>query len=292
MKYQLENESVVLTIESKGAELRSLVGKDSGQEYMWSGDEEFWGRISPILFPLVGRFCENRYTHEGKTYEMSQHGFARDCEFELLSRSDEEIWLQLQPDASLKEVYPFDFVLEAGYRLSGKNVTVMWRVKNTGENVMYFSIGGHPGFACPLHPGEKQEDYSVKFAPHLECVESTLLEGPYASDQTEEYVLEEGGLLPLKEGLFDRDALVIEGNQAQEVSLVRPDGTEYLTVSFDAPLFGIWSTPEKHAPFVCIEPWYGRSDPVGYTGELKDREWGNSLDSGAVFEASYKISIK
>lgn len=292
MKYQLENESVRLTVDSKGAELQSLVRKADDQEYMWSGDEKFWGRISPVLFPVVGRFYENHYTHEGKTYEISQHGFARDCEFALVSQENDEIWMRLEADDAAKALYPFDFVLEIGYRLNGNDVTVLWKVINAGKTEMHFSIGGHPGFACPLNPLEKQEEYSLKFRPAPECIESRLLEGPYASEEIEEYVLEDGGILPLTDGLFDRDALIIEGNQAQEVSLVGPDGTEYLSVSFDAPLFGIWSPPKKHAPFVCIEPWYGRSDPVGYKGELKDREWGNHLEPGAVFEASYKISIK
>lgn len=292
MKYQLENDAVVLTVDSKGAELQSLVKKDSGQEYMWSGDGKFWGRISPVLFPVVGRFYGNHYTHEGKTYEISQHGFARDYEFALVSRTDDGIWMRFESNDETKKVYPFDFALEIGYRVSGKDVTVLWKVINTGEKEMHFSIGGHPGFVCPLNPEEKQEDYGVKFTPAPECVESRLLEGPYASDEFEEYVLEDGGILPLADGIFDGDALIIEGNQAQEVSLVRPDGTEYLSVRFDAPLFGIWSPPKKHAPFVCIEPWYGRSDPVGYSGELKDREWGNHLAPGAVFDASYIISIK
>lgn len=292
MRYQLENEALILSVDSKGAELRSLVGKANHQEYMWSGDEKFWGRVSPILFPVVGRFFDNHYTHEGKTYEISQHGFARDCEFTLIRQSDHEIWMRLESDDTTREVYPFDFALEIGYQINGSDVTVLWKVVNTGEKEMHFSIGGHPGFVCPLNPEEKQEDYGVKFTPALECVESRLLDGGYASEEIEEYTLEAGGVLPLTDGLFDGDALIIEGNQTQEVSLVRPDGTEYLTVSFDAPLFGIWSPPKKHAPFVCIEPWYGRCDPVGYKGELKDREWGNHLDSGAAFETSYKISIK
>ena len=292
MNYTLENESIILTIDLKGAELKSLVRKSDHQEYMWNGDEAFWGRTSPILFPVVGRFFKDHYIHEGKTYSISQHGFARDREFTLVEKSEDEIVMRLDSDDASRAVYPFDYALEIGYKVNKSEVIVSWKVVNTGESVMYFSIGGHPGFLCPLNADEKQEEYSVKFSPASDCLESRLLEGGYASQQIEEYVLEEGGILPLTDGIFDGDALVIEGNQAQQVSLLKPDGTEYLSVSFDAPLFGIWSPPKKHAPFVCIEPWYGRCDPVGYEGELKDREWGNFLESGAVFETSYKISIK
>lgn len=91
--------------------------------------------------------------------------------------------------------------------------------------------------------------------------------------------------------LFDGDALILENHQAREVSLVNPAGEIYLTVSFDAPLFGIWSPPKKQAPFVCIEPWYGRADHEKFQGELDQREWGNELAPGETFEASYQIRI-
>ena len=291
MRYQLENESVLLSVDSKGAELKSLIGKENGQEYLWCGDEKYWNRTSPVLFPIVGRLIDDRYTYEGKTYEMHQHGFARDREFTLIHQSDCELVMRLQSDDASKAVYPFDFALEIGYRLSEKSVTVSWKVINTGEKEMYFSIGGHPGFVCPLNQEEKQENYSVRIGAGEDSVASTLLTGGYVSDEMEEYALGEGGILPLADGLFDKDALILEDHQAQEAGLVTPDGREYITLKFDAPLFGIWSPPKKHAPFVCIEPWHGRSDRVGFDGSLCDREWGNHLDTGEVFEASYRILI-
>lgn len=292
MRYQLENEHVILAIDTKGAEIKSLVKKESGLEYMWSGDGQFWGRTSPILFPVVGRFYQDSYRHEGKTYTMAQHGFARDMEFALIRQSENEIWMRLESNDASKENYPFDFILEIGYGLKQNQVKVMWKAVNQGKQEMYFSIGAHPGFACPLVPGERQEDYCIKFNRDVECIQARVLSEGCVSEEIEEYRLEEGGLLPLTEGIFDQDALILEGGQAKEVSLVRPNGAEYVTVGFDAPLVGIWSPPKKHAPFVCIEPWYGRCDPVGYAGELQDREWGNWLKAGEAFEASYVISVK
>ena len=167
----------------------------------------------------------------------------------------------------------------------------MWKVENTNDKKMYFSIGGHPAFNCPLKEGEKQEDCQLIFDT----------EGPLTSS----IVNEEGALCPrtkilnlfgkclkLEEHLFDEDALIIENHQAQRAGLVDPSGKVYLEVEFDAPLFGIWSPAKKHAPFVCIEPWYGRSDREDFDHTLEKREWGNELEPGAVFEKSYKILVK
>ena len=68
-------------------------------------------------------------------------------------------------------------------------------------------------------------------------------------------------------------------------------GKAYLTVSSTAPLFGIWSPAKKNAPFVCIEPWYGRCDKEGFNGDLTQREYGNCLEANEQFEQQYTISI-
>lgn len=50
--YELKGDKLKIQVESVGAELKSLVDLTNGQEYMWSADPEFWGRTSPVLFPL------------------------------------------------------------------------------------------------------------------------------------------------------------------------------------------------------------------------------------------------
>lgn len=72
---------------------------------------------------------------------------------------------------------------------------------------------------------------------------------------------------------------------------MKPDGSTYLTVRFEVPLFGIWSPPGKNAPFICIEPWYGRCDALDFTGTWEERKWGQHLASGESFEASYQIIV-
>lgn len=219
---------------------------------------------------------------------MSQHGFARDMEFSLLTQEEDRIWFCLEDTEETREKYPFAFRLELGYAISGRTVEVLWRVINPAGETMFFSIGGHPAFYCPPGGQGKQTDCAVAFDTEKRIV-SRLLGKKGVTDIRLEYPLEDG-CLSITEELFDHDALILEDHQAHQVSLVDPAGKRYLTVAFDAPLLGIWSPPKKNAPFVCIEPWYGRADHENYGGTWENREWGNRLEAGETFEAAYRIT--
>lgn len=288
--YELKNQQIAMKVDSHGAELKSLCQLSDGQEYMWKGDPQFWGRTSPVLFPFVGGVFQKEYHVDGTAYPMNQHGFARDMEFELLSRSESEIWFVLQSSQETIQKYPYEFVLKLGYRLLERGVEVCWQVENPSEEMMYFSIGGHPAFCCPIEEGKAQTDYLLCFDEKEKLISTCLTQEGMASDQKVTYLLSDG-VLPVTEHLFDEDALVIEDHQAHQVALCHADGIPYLTVRMEAPLFGIWSPPKKNAPFICIEPWYGRCDCEGYLGELKDRKWENALAGGECWKASYVIEI-
>lgn len=291
MIYTIKNNNITVSVESFGAELKSIKDNQNGKEYMWSGDKKYWGKTSPILFPFVGALKDGEYSYEGKKYKMSRHGFARDMEFDFVSQTDSSIIFALEDNEVTKEKYPFSFRLEIEYELKEKNINVKWRVFNKDNKKMYFSIGGHPAFACPLTSGLKRTDCFIKFEGANEIkttvleMESGLIPGEYKT-----YPLKEG-FLEIDDTLFDDDALIIENNQLQEVSLCDESKKPYLTVKFDAPLFGVWSVPDSNASYVCIEPWYGRCDSKTFEGTLQDREWTNSLDKGQVFEKTYKICI-
>ena len=295
IKIKLENEVLEAQVSLHGAELKSLKQKAKGTEYMWCADPAYWGRTSPVLFPFVGGVRDKKYRIGDAEYPMGQHGFARDKDFALVSVTKQDAWFALEDDEETRRVYPFPFRLEIGYRLEGRELLVMWRVTNTGTSDMYFAIGAHPAFCCPVREWEKQTDYSIcirdrKGEKLPSFVNRVFGQGGLATDQEVTFELQAGSL-PVSEHLFDGDALILENGQAGSVSLADPKGREYLRVSFDAPLVGIWSPPKKQAPFVCIEPWYGRCDREGFDGELKDREWENSLEPGKAFEASYRIQI-
>lgn len=289
-RHQLKNEELTLEVVSHGAEMKSLKDNMTGQEFLWCGDSTYWGRTSPILFPLVGNYKEKKTVFEGKNYHLSQHGFARDQEFALVSQKDDEIWFELTDTEDTLENYPFHFRLSLGYRLEGRKVHVLWKVENTDTRKMYFSIGGHPAFNCPMSEGEKQTDYKIVYDAEGPLVCSMLDENGAVIKEKKELVLEKNRM-QITEHLFDADALVIEHHQAHKVGLENPQGKVYVEVEFDAPLFGVWSPAGKHAPFVCIEPWYGRSDRAEFNQKLEEREWGNELEPGEIFEKSYKICV-
>lgn len=289
-RFQIRNESLTLEIDAHGAEMKSLIDNCSGQEYLWCGDAAYWGRTSPVLFPLVGNYREKQSCFDGKWYSLSQHGFARDMDFELVSEKGDEIWSALEDSPETLEKYPFGFRLELGYRLQGRAVEVLWKVTNKNDREMYFSIGGHPAFNCPLREGEKQTDYRIGFDTCEPLTASVLDENGTVSERTKVLELTDG-MLQITDSLFDEDALIVEHDQAHKVALYTPEGEKYLEVRFEAPLFGIWSPAGKHAPFVCIEPWYGRSDRADFGQKLEEREWGNVLKAGEVFTAAYQICV-
>lgn len=291
-QYKISNDIMELVIDSHGAELRSL--KASGTEYMWQADAAYWGRTSPVLFPFVGGLKEKKYRYQGVTYPMTQHGFARDMEFQLKEQSQDSITFVLQDNEVSREKYPFHFLLEIKYTLQDNEVEVAWRVLNTGAEVLPFSIGAHPAFNCPLNEGERQADYSFvlrKNGKELTQVQNTLLTPQGLATREQMDVNLVNGKLPIVENLFDGDALVIEDYQADEVAILDPSGKEYVRVTFDMPLFGLWSPPNKNAPFVCIEPWCGRCDAEDFEGELIEREYSQSLESGEEFRVAYKIAV-
>lgn len=288
--FQISNEKITIQADSMGAELKSLKDVATGREYMWNADPKYWKRTSPILFPLVGGLKGGVYRLGDREYPMGQHGFARDMEMKLKSQVAHEIWFTLESDEETLQKYPYPFLLELGYELRDKTVIVKWNVKNTGKERMYFSIGGHPAFLCPVEEGTKQTDYSIRLDAKEHVTVSTLRDGLLSGEKVD-YKLD-NGMIPVAEHLFDGDALVIENDQAHSAALVKPDGEVYLTVTFDAPLFGIWSPPKKQAPFICIEPWYGRCDRADYAGDWENREWGQCLEAGETFMAQYRIAVE
>lgn len=291
--YHIKNENISISVDTLGAELKSLKQVNTGKEYMWDAKPEYWKRTSPVLFPIVGSLNKGIYRYEGTEYQMSQHGFARDMEFELLRQTDDELIFLLESDSGTLKKYPFKFKLELGYRLDGSSLVVSWKVTNNDNKEMYFSIGGHPAFLCPLCDGDAQTDCRIRFdeiSDKDSIVSSEIGDNGVLSPQKKRYALNDG-YMNITADLFDNDALIIEDNQAHKVSLCDKEGKPYLTVSFDAPLFGLWSPAKKNAPFVCIEPWYGRCDKDNFTGDLSEREWGNKLSPGNEFYAEYIVSI-
>ena len=287
---RLENEQIEVTVNIHGAELRSLKSKADGQEYLWNADTKYWGRTSPVLFPFVGGVKNKVYRHEGKEYPMNQHGFARDHDFKCIYAGKEEVKFLLTSTDEMKEVYPFDFELYISYRLKKNVIEVEWGIKNPSEETIYFTIGGHPAIHFAKE-NETKADYRLYFPEkdHLNYILVDIAEGGADPKKVYEMKLEDG-YYPLTEELFERDALIFDENQIEEVWISHKDGTPYVGMKCEGfPNFGIWSV--KDAPFVCLEPWMGRCDDVGFEGDISEKPGINSVESGGTFEKSYQIIV-
>ena len=288
--YQLENEHIYLEVASHGAELVRLVGKKTKKEYLFDGDPKYWKRHSPILFPFVGGVKNKEYRYNGKTYTMTQHGFARDSEFKCIHAGKETSTFLLTSTEEMKEVYPFDFELFITYTLEKNVLHVKWEVKNPSDETIYFTIGAHPAFRFAKNE-EGKTDYILKFPgkDELKYCLINMKEMAPDPDELHEMKLNEE-TYPLTEELFENDALIFDNTQIEEAWICHKDGTPYVGVKSEGfPSYGIWSV--KDAPFVCLEPWMGRCDNIGFDKEISEKPGINKVESGETFEKEYQIVV-
>ncbi|QSB25743.1 aldose 1-epimerase family protein [Flavobacterium sp. CLA17] len=278
----LSNSSLKVSIKHAGAELFSI--KDyQNNEYIWEGNPDFWGKHSPVLFPIVGTLKNNTYTINNKEYQLPRHGFARDMEFELINKTDSSATFSLQSNSETLQKYPFEFELQLLYSLAEKELTIRYKVINKGADKIPFSIGAHPAIALP----DAFERYSFKFEKD-EVLKYNLLENDLISTKTE--VLETtANLVPLKYQLFENDALVFKTLESDSLTILE-NSKPYVRVNFeDFPSLGIWT--KEQAPFVCIEPWFGYSDTAENSGDLFEKEGILILDAKQTFNSKFSIQI-
>lgn len=291
MEYQLKKGDLTATINSLGAELTSL--RRNGIEFLWQGNPDFWEGQSPLLFPNTGRVWDGRYRHNGTTYTIEPHGFARHMEFSEMMRSENSLTLALSSNAETKKVYPFDFFLFVEYTLDENGLEIGWSVKNDGEQPMYFQIGAHPAFNLPAYdPSEEVHGYfafdndetPIHYLIPIEkgCVDPTDVRTLH---------LDADHTMPITAKTFDIDTYVIDSTSIRSCTLYGPGRVPWVTVKFDMPILSLWAPTLKRpdCPFVCIEPWCGSCDTVGYEGDIADRRIINGLQPMEYFRTSYRI---
>jgi galactose mutarotase-like enzyme len=285
----IENEFVSAQIKPLGAELVSFIDKNAQQEYMWEANPEFWGKTSPVLFPIVGALKNNQYIFEGEKYTLSRHGFAREKEFLTENRTNNEVTFLLISDEKTKEIYPFDFEFRIKYLLSEKSLSVTYSVTNTGEKDMYFSVGGHPAFKVPFEVGTQYEDYYLEFEEIESSPRWDLTNEGLIKNQSSPF-FENTNRIKLTKKLFYGDALVFDDLKSQKVRIKSGKTDKKLIFDFTSfPYLGIWAA--KNANFVCIEPWCGIADYENHNQELKEKSGMNQLKSDENFERTWSIEI-
>lgn len=290
MNYRISNEKLSVEIEKLGAQLCSIRTAD-GTEHLWQGDPRWWKQHAPNLFPYIGRLTEGRYTYRGKSYEMGIHGFVKTRELEAEEQSGDRIVFRLDSDEETRSQYPFSFTYRVEYRLQGERLHVAYRVKNRGEETMYFALGGHPGFRVPSQEGRSFEDYWLKFEPGAEPKKILFSKDCFVEGGTEPFSLENGGRLSLTHSLFDDDAVVLEGS-GHSVELGCRDGRYRIVVAYpDMNYLGIWHAPGTEAPYVCLEPWSSLPSRQDVVEELTEKKDLIALEAGGCYENRWSIAV-
>lgn len=291
MNYFLENDKLKICTRTYGGELTAIHNKDNDNEYLWDGNPEYWKYHAPILFPIVGKVVDSKYRVEGKTYELPQHGLARTSEFTLLEKKEDEITFELKySDESLK-VYPYKFVLKSNYKLEGKTVKVTYIVENIDDKKIYFSIGSHPAFLCPIDKNDSLTNCYLEFNKKETSKRMVINNKGYLS-RDKINCLEDVNKIMLSKELFNDDALVFDDLNSNKITIKSNNNNKSLEVDFTGfPHMGIWA-PKDGAPFVCIEPWFGHADYEDFNGHFNQKEDILSLNLNDKFECSFKVTVE
>ena len=268
----------IKTIE-KGAELISV--KLNDVEKIHDG-ESFWNRHSPVLFPIVGKLKDNKTTIDGKVYEMSQHGFARDMNFEKIGENE----YVLKSNKETLKKYPFEFELYISYKVVKNKIFTKYKVINKSNSQMIFGLGAHPAFVCEYTSGK----YRLEFEDIEDEIEVYQLDNGLLKEKPEKaskFIKENRIFLDNK--TFEKDAIIMKNIKSRKVYL-KTETKTILAVEFkEFPYLAIWSKPD--APFLCIEPWFNTADSVNSNGIFEEKEDLIELKPNQKFIAEYSIQF-
>lgn len=288
MRLCIQNARLSVIVDTFGGELQSI-RDDEGREYLWQGDARYWTGKAPNLFPYIARLTNEKYRYGGREYSMGIHGFIWTSGLEPVLVERDRAVLQFVSDDHTKKMYPFDFVYEIEYRLLGNELVITYRVKNTGDQCMYFGIGGHPGFQVPLDDGGIFEDYELEF--DRECCPEQIIfsEDCFVTGEVRDFPLEKNRIR-LRHTLFDHDAIVLKW-MADAVTLIGRQRGRYVKVKYPQMKYlGIWHAPRSEAPYVCIEPWSSLPSRQGVIEDLEKQEDLIRVEEGGIYCNQWSIS--
>lgn len=285
----LENEELLVEISPKGAELQKIYNKKEGFDYLWNGNPEYWGSHAPNLFPIIGRLNEYKYKKDDAVYELPQHGFAKDMDFEAHKESDAKATFTLKNNAQSAEMYPYEFTLAIEYTLIGALVSISYKVENHSEERMPFSIGGHPAFNVPMNGAGSYEDYTLTINPKEEVkyFESNPL--PYRSGNRRVLQAIKDGVMKLDHETFRDGLIIIDEPKLDSITLTGPEKHGVTVNVSDFPYLCLWTKEQMDAPFICIEPFFGLPDIAGEIGTLEEKDGIILLEAGDIKQLSFTI---
>ncbi len=289
--YTLKNKYLQVKVKEKGAELCSIRSLISNKEYMWDANPDVWASHAPNLFPIIGCLKNDSFLYQGKEYSCPKHGFIRNNkDVSLIEKTENTLTFGLKYNDHYLKIYPFLFEYRIKYILEENKLRLEHQITNHGDQQMLFSLGGHPGFKCPLNEGEKYSDYYLEFEKP-ETAQSWRVQKDGLIGKETYPVFSEPKIIHLHAHLFDDDALVLKNLNSNKVSLKSKRSNQVLSVEFkDFPYLGIWAKP--NAEYVCIEPWIGIADSYDSDRSFENKEGLIRLNAKKSFDAAYSICIE
>ena len=276
MTYTLESRDLIIEISDKGAELQSIHSKIDNTEFLWQSKAPYWTGRAPILFPIVCSLKDGRYNLDGKSYEMPQHGFARRSAFKLIKREKSAAVFELTSNDETKKSFPFDFKLTITYLVINDTVSIEYKVTNLSNNIeMFFNIGTHEAYSCPINDDECFEDYYLEFEPFEGKLMATEITSEGLLEKNQNEILLDNFRLNLDYDIFTKHkTLVFENSPFKSVTLKSIKSKQAICVDFNEPHVGIWTQHQSggRPPFICIEPWIGLPDEVISNGNIEDKK--------------------
>lgn len=260
--YVLENDLLRITVEQVGAQLTGLYSKVVDTQYLWQPGYETWPHSSMLLFPNPGRIAHGRTIIGDKVYPANMHGFANDLPFALVEQTADRLVLELRDNETTKKYYPYSFCLQVEFLLRGDMLTQNFRVVNEGTEPLYYCLGAHPGFYCPLVLGEKAEDYSLVFSQPQQLMQLELEENTRLLTGNKTTYLDNTCEIPLHDHFFDGGPMLFEGMQAKTVTLKSKASGRFVEMGIEGfPHLCLWGVPTRMS-LIAIEPWIGTTDRV------------------------------
>ena len=273
-----------------GFKINGIEKIHQGAECTDENGKVYWKRHSPVLFPIVGKLKRNQSIINGRKYEIFQHGFARDLEFEPVTKLDNFHSYVLKSNKTTLSRYPFEFELYTTYRSDGNKLTTIYKVMNTGKTNMPFCIGGHPAFKVDkskMNIG----DYYLEFEEEEDKIHFMYLVDGLIGTEYARNPMTTKRIISLDRNTFKNDALIMKGIKSNRISLKdKRENKTLLTMDFEEfPYLAIWSKP--NAPFVCIEPWIGHSDTIKCSGIFTEKNDIINLAPKESFECKYTVEF-
>lgn len=294
MNYTVENDFIKLTVSDNGAEMQSIVLKnDNNREALWQANRDgYWTRRAPILFPHCGKLVNDSFTHNGKEYHSTAHGFLRDMTFALANQTDTELCFTVASNEETKKRYPFDFTAEISYRLCGEKIHYGFKVTNNGGEDMYFNMGYHPAFNCPFDDKHTAEDYAFVFEKEESPLDicHSMTTGYNTGER--KLLFENSHVWKITQDMFQNDSMAMDNLKSKYIRIQENDTGRYVQVDIaEFPFVLVWSCLKTPIKFICIEPWHGINAMADATPPLAEKYAVKKLAPGESFTADMPISF-